>query len=140
MSRFDRDGAVALNKAYGDMLSSCRNLLVRKCAIPLKPLGTTVWFAVSVADTDNRDWFCGVAVNVRAAVCTPDTLLQSTDRKTLCSGLLGEIDPFDGEMFTHEALLVTVKVKGVGPPAPTSMKRSPVGTNGSIVRAGLPQP
>lgn len=90
--------------------------------------------------TDICVWFCGDAVNVIAAVCTPDTLLQSTERKTLCSGELGEMEPFDGEMVTHGALLVTVNVNGVGPPAPTSTKRFPAGTNGSMVRAGFPQP
>ena len=106
---------------------------------PLNPPGTTVWFATSIAGTTDAGCPAAVAVNVIAAFWTPETLLQSTEKYTRVSGLLGLTEPEVGEIFTQEALLVTVNLKGEGPPAPTSMKRLPKGTKGSSVIVGLPQ-
>ena len=59
------------------------------------------------------------------AVCVPLNLLQSTEKKTRCSGELEEIEPEEGEILSHVALLVAAQVKGAGPPELTSMKRFP---------------
>ena len=59
------------------------------------------------------------------AICWPLTLLKSTLKKTLCSGELEEIVPEEGEFLSHVMLFVTSKVKQVGPPRLTSMKRFP---------------
>lgn len=99
-----------------------------------------MWFAVNVTVTDIEGWFCTCAAKVTSALSAPNTLLQSALMKTRCSGALGEIEPFAGEMISHDALLVAVKVNGVGPPAATSTKRLPAGTNGSIDIEGLGQP
>ena len=55
------------------------------------------------------------------AVCEPLNLLQSTLKKTRCSGELAEIEPDEGEMVSHDTLLVPTQVKGAGPPELTSM-------------------
>ena len=59
------------------------------------------------------------------AICWPLTLLKSTLKKTLCSGELEEIEPEEGEILSHVALLVAAQVNGAGPPELTSMKRLP---------------
>ena len=74
------------------------------------------------------------------AVCWPLTLLQSTLKKTLCSGELEEIEPEEGELLSHVTLLVTAKVKAAGPPRPTSMKRFPKVLYESMDITALPQP
>ena len=61
-----------------------------------------------------------VAAKVTSASCTPVTWSQSTLRNILSSELVVEMEPWVDESFTQDALLVTVKVKGEGPPAPTS--------------------
>lgn len=81
-----------------------------------------------------------VATKFTDAVSAPVTLLQSTEKNTRTSGLLVLTDPLFGEIFSHDALLVTVKVNGEGPPAPTSTKRVPNVTKGSMVIVGAGQP
>ena len=99
---------------------SKRFRLVTFLSVPLKPLGTTVLFAVRVTGTDKADWPSIVAVKVATAVCTPVTWLQSTLRKTRSSGLDVEIEPEVDESCSQDALLVMANVNGEGPPAATS--------------------
>lgn len=63
-------------------------------------------------------------------------LLQSTEKNTRCSGELGDTLPLLGEIWSQEALAVTVNANGLGPPAPMSTNRFPAGTKGSIERVG----
>ena len=108
--------------------------------MPEKPLGTFVWFAVNVTVLDMDGWPCTVALKIMNAVSTPVTWLQSTLKKTRCSGALGEIEPCGGEMLNQETLLVATNVNGVGPPAEISTNRFPAGTNGSSDMEGSGQP
>lgn len=87
---------------------------------PWKPLGTTVWFAFSVTVVCMDFWPGTVASKVIFVDCTPVTLLQSTLRKMRCSGELGEMEPWEGEISTQDWSLVAAHVKGEGPPAPMS--------------------
>ena len=95
-----------------------------------------MWFAVNVTGTDIGGWSCTSAAKVITVDSAPDTWLQSTLRKTRCSGELGEMEPFAGDIISQDALLVAVNVNGVGPPAPTSTKRLPNGTKESSETEG----
>jgi hypothetical protein len=70
------------------------------------------------------------AVKVMLALLRPSgSLLQSTDANTRCSVCDGEMDPCAGDTVSHDELETAVNVNGVGPPAPTSMKRLGMGSN-----------
>jgi hypothetical protein len=56
--------------------------------------------------------------------------------KTRCSGAVGEIDPLAGVTVNQETLLLVVKVKGAGPPAPTSIYLLEIGEKLSRVIDG----
>ena len=75
-------------------------------------------------------------MNVIAANWAPSTFDQSAVTKIRCSGLLGLIEPLEVESCSHETFVVAVHVNGAGPPAETSMKRFPNGTNESSVMVG----
>lgn len=59
------------------------------------------------------------------------TFDQSADTSILCSRSELEIVPCAGVIISHEAFDVAVKVKVLGPPAPTSMYREGMGMYGS---------
>lgn len=62
-----------------------------------------------------------VAENVIDAADAPcGRALQFTVNVTLTSGLRGEIEPRVGLILSQDAFELTVKVKALGPPAPTS--------------------
>ena len=81
-------------------------------------------------------WPGTVASKLIIAYSTPETWLQSTEANTRVSGLDGETEPLLGLKLSQETFELAVNVKGFGPPAPTSMKREPNGTKGSIVSVG----
>ncbi len=141
MRRFDGHTAIAFHEACRAALNRSHYIQSRVVrGVPEKSLGTTVLFAVNVTVTDIGGWFWTLAAKVISALSAPVTLLQSTLRNTRCSGEVAEIEPLEGEISSQEALLLALKVNGVGPPALTSTKRLPAGTNGSREIEGLGQP
>jgi hypothetical protein len=102
----------------------------------LNPAGTLVFLAtINAGNIIVIGGEPDTAVNVMFAALRPSgSLVQSTDANTRSSGFAGEIEPCVGETVSHEELETAVNVKGVGPPAPTSMKRLGIGSNWSMLR------
>jgi len=93
--------------------------------MPWKSPETDILAALKRTLTDMDGWPVAFPVNVIRAVLTPLSRLDQSLilKNTLSSGLVGEMDPDEGEASTQEALLETSKSKELGPPAPTSTKR-----------------
>jgi len=102
---------------------SCRQK--KALDMPWKLPETDILAALKRTLTDIDGWPVAFPVNVIRAVLTPLSRLDQslTLKNTLSSGLVGEMDPDEGEVSTQEALLETSKSKELGPPAPTSTKR-----------------
>jgi hypothetical protein len=99
--------------------------------LPLKVEGALVLLATMKAGTSNVvGGLPETAVKLMVASLSPSSsLLQSTVAKTRCSVFSGDIDPWLGDTVSQVALTVVVNVKGVGPPAPTSINRFGMGSN-----------
>jgi len=93
--------------------------------MPWKLPKTDILAAFKKTVTDMDGWPVAFPVNMIWAVLTPLPRLDQslTFKNTLSSGLVGEMDPDEGEVSIQETLLETSKLKELGPPAPTSTKR-----------------
>ena len=80
-----------VDRQYQRLLASQKTK--RTESAPWNPLGTAVWFAVSVTELCIDFWPGTVALKAIFVDCTRETLRQPTLRKTRCSGALGEIEP-----------------------------------------------
>ena len=88
--------------------------------------------------TTSAGWPDAVAVKLTTALLSPsfNWFQFGMLTKTRCSGVFGDMDPRGVDTFSQVTLLKTVKVNGVGPPAPTSMYRSWTGEKLSKVIVG----
>ena len=94
--------------------------------IPLNPLDGVFFVAMKITGTTSADRPDAVAVKLTTAWFSPsfNWFQFGMLTNTRCSGAFGDMDPREVDTFSQVTLLKTVKVNGVGPPAPTTIYRS----------------
>lgn len=142
VSSFNRNNTSSLHKSFeSTVIRKAYFYHSQQMHIPLNPLGGVFFVAIKLTGTTSAGWPDAVAVKVTTALFSPsfNWFQLGTLTNTRCSGVFGDIDPRCVDTFSQVTLLNTVKVNGVGPPAPTSMYRSWIGEKLSKVIVGYGQ-